>query len=163
MNIVYCQEIPTELSKTIAKTSPPHDLTRIIDHFEVLANLSKTIPRETAGRSVRGSARRGKGHGSAGCRWIGLPIIQCTRIDFFRSTNKQNDLSLSLKSFRRMPVFFFVNGGPICLQLYFEANSSNKSTRICSTNTPVEPKTRTYHGWVGSGRPAERLGGVGQD
>ena len=27
----------------------------------------------------------------------------------------------------------------------------------------VESKTRTYHGWVGSGRPAERPGGVGQD
>ena len=27
----------------------------------------------------------------------------------------------------------------------------------------VESKTRTYHGRVGSGRPAERLGGVGQD
>ena len=28
---------------------------------------------------------------------------------------------------------------------------------------PVESKTRTYHGQVGSGRPAERPGGVGQD
>ena len=28
---------------------------------------------------------------------------------------------------------------------------------------PVESKTRTYHGRVGSGRPAERPGGVGQD
>ena len=28
---------------------------------------------------------------------------------------------------------------------------------------PVESETRTYHGRVGSGRPAERPGGVGQD
>ena len=28
---------------------------------------------------------------------------------------------------------------------------------------PVESKTRTYHGWVGSGRPAGRPGRVGQD
>ena len=28
---------------------------------------------------------------------------------------------------------------------------------------PVESKTRTYHGRVGSERPAERPGGVGQD
>ena len=28
---------------------------------------------------------------------------------------------------------------------------------------PVESKTRTYHGRVGSGRPAKRPGGVGQD
>ena len=28
---------------------------------------------------------------------------------------------------------------------------------------PVESKTRTYHGWVGSGRPGFRPGGVGQD
>ena len=28
---------------------------------------------------------------------------------------------------------------------------------------PVESKTRTYHGRVGSGRPAGRPGGVGQD
>ena len=28
---------------------------------------------------------------------------------------------------------------------------------------PVESKTRTYHGWVGSGRTAGRRGGAGQD
>ena len=32
-----------------------------------------------------------------------------------------------------------------------------------SPNKPVESKTRTYHGRVGSERPAERPGEVGQD
>ena len=28
---------------------------------------------------------------------------------------------------------------------------------------PIDPKTRTYYGQVGSARPADRPGGVGQD
>ena len=37
------------------------------------------------------------------------------------------------------------------------------STSKPGDTTPVESKTRTYHGRVGSERPAERPGGVGQD
>ena len=40
--------------------------------------------------------------------------------------------------------------------------AKKQPTRLLSRE-PVESKTRTYHGRVGSGRAAARRGGVGQD
>ena len=57
--------------------------------------------------------------------------------------------ALSLENTSWLPIPFSVSFGQNFL------NPENRSL--------VEPKTRTYHGRIGSERPAERLGGVGQD
>ena len=44
-----------------------------------------------------------------------------------------------------------------------EAQIVDTSINLIVEYKPVESKTRTYHGRVGSGRPAERPSGVGQD
>ena len=51
-------------------------------------------------------------------------------------------------------------------QVFFQKHEqSNSYLKLLESKKqkPVESETRTYHGRVGSGRPAERPGGVGQD
>ena len=59
----------------------------------------------------------------------------------------------------------FMSKGFTAGQLIFPHDGliTKHKLNIRMPNKPVESKTRTYHGRVGSGRPAERPGGVGQD
>ena len=59
-------------------------------------------------------------------------------------------------------IFDFQNKERFCRDDAADMQEPNKAMGYQFGGQLDEPKTRTYHGRVGSGRPAERPGGLGQ-
>ena len=113
-------------------------------------NLSSPKPGHTTGGSGRGGARAGR-LGGAGQ----------DRTPTHRSAQDTTDPLADQGFAQTCPERFFQKHKQRKTVLCNPTGGQNQRLTTCSLI--VESKTRTYHGRVGSGRGAERRGGVGQN